>query len=125
MSPKHRSHTEQALRDESDERKKAIYEAMSPRGQRYIQKIGYDRWNPFDEPKDPIDIRADEGTKRTAQQLFRKFLQLYDAKGVSSQFSRGVLEMAMGLVNNEDRVRAMYEFSLWYRDLLLKEEKNR
>ena len=125
MSPQHRSYTEQALRDESDDRKKVIYDAMSPRRQRYIQKIGYDQWNPFDEPKDPIDIRTDEGSKRTAQQLFRDFLQSYDAKGVSSQFSRGVLEMAMGLVNNEDRVRAMYEFSLWYRDLLLKEDKNR
>ena len=117
-----RTHTENTFREEVSERKKAIYDAMSPRGQKYVQKIGYDRWDPFDEPKDPIDIRTDGTTQRTAQQLFREFLQNYNAKSVSSQFSRGVMDMAMGLVNNEDRIRAMYEFSLWYHDLL-KEKK--
>jgi hypothetical protein len=29
--------------------------------------------------------------------------------------------MAMGLVNEEDRFRGMYDFALWHRDLLKRE----
>jgi hypothetical protein len=93
---------------------------MSARRQRHILKKGYDSWDPFQEPKDPIDIRRDP-TKRTTKMLFRDFLSSRDLDTYSNEYGRGVLEMALGIVNNEDRVRGMYEFAVWYRDLLEKE----
>jgi hypothetical protein len=106
--------------DQEKLRKQAIFDAMSPRRQRQILKRGYDLWDPFQEPKDPIDIRKDK-SKRTTQMLVREFLQEKDADSYSSAFGRGVLEIALGIVNNEDRFIGMYEFSVWYRELLLRE----
>ncbi len=34
-------------------RKKAIFDTMSKRGQERILKMGYENWEPFQEPKDP------------------------------------------------------------------------
>lgn len=101
------------------ERKKAIFDSMSPRSQRRIQKIGYDRWDPFEEPKDPIDIRRDP-TKRTTQQLVREFLQACGHEKYSNAYGRGVLEMAVGIINDDDRFIGMLEFARWY-DQQLKE----
>jgi hypothetical protein len=105
---------------EEAQRKKAIFDAMSPRRQQYILKKGYDRWDPFQEPKDPIDIRKDK-SKRTTQTLVREFLQVKDSETYSSAYGRGVLEICLGIVNNEERFIGMYEFSCWYRELLKRE----
>lgn len=94
-------------------RKKAIFDTMSPRRQKHILKRGYDNWDPFEEPKDPIDIRRDP-TRRTTQQLVREFLQQSGHEGYSNAYGRGVLEMAMGIVNSDDRFVGMYEFVLWH-----------
>ena len=51
-------------KDEEALRKQAIFDSMSPRRQKHILKRGFDKWDPFQEPKDPIDIRQDK-TKRT------------------------------------------------------------
>ena len=101
-------------------RKKAIFDAMSPRNQRAILKRGYDKWDPFQEPKDPIDIRKDK-SRRTTQMLVREFLQTRSSEEYSPAYGRGVLEIALGIVNDEDRFRGMYEFSCWYRNLLIRE----
>ena len=79
---------------ESEDRKKAVFDAMSPRRQKHILKKGYDKWDPFQEPKDPIDIRRDK-TQRTTQMLVREFLQSRDSEGYSNSYGRGVLEMAL------------------------------
>jgi hypothetical protein len=104
-----------------EEKKKAVFNSMSPRRQKHIlKKVGYNNWDPFEKPKDPIDIRKDK-TKRTSQMLVREFLQACPMERYSNSYGRGALEMAMGIVNNEDRFIAMYEFALWYRELLEKE----
>lgn len=101
------------------DKKKAIFDTMSPRRQKHIRdKIGYDRWDPFDKPKDPIDIRTDKG-QRTAHLLVRAFLQSRPAGGVGKSYQRGVLEMAIGIVNEDDRYTAMYEFVLWHKKTLV------
>lgn len=101
------------------DKKKAIFETMSPRRQKHIRdKIGYDRWDPFDKPKDPIDIRTDK-SQRTAHLLVRDFLQSRPAGGVGKGYQRGVLEMAIGIVNEDDRYTAMYEFVLWHKNALV------
>jgi len=59
---------------EIEERKKVIFDSMSERGQKQILKKGYEDWDPFMAPKDPIDIRTDK-TQRTTQDLVRMFLR--------------------------------------------------
>jgi hypothetical protein len=105
---------------EADLRKQAVFDSMSPRRQKHILKKGFDKWDPFQVPKDPIDIRTDK-TKRTTQQLVREFLQMRSGDAQNNSYNRGVLELAMGLVNEEDRFRGMYDFALWHRDLLRRE----
>jgi len=105
---------------EVEERKKAVFDGMSPRLQKHILKKGYDKWDPFQEPKDPIDIRKDK-TKRTTQMLVREFLQSRDAEDYSNAYGRGVLEMAVGIINDDDRFLGMYEFVRWHQELLKKE----
>jgi hypothetical protein len=102
-----------AKSDDIEVRKKAVFEAMSPRRQQHILKKGYEKWDPFEEPKDPIDIRRDK-TKRTTQQLVREFLQNCPHEDYSNAYGRGVLEIALGIVNDDERFIGMYEFSLWY-----------
>ncbi len=105
-----------------EDKKRAIFDSMSPRRRKHIEKkTGYENWDPFEKPKDPIDIRTDP-TKRTSQVLVREFLQSRTMDGYSNSYGRGVLEMAVGLVNDDDRFMAMYEFALWYRALLEKEK---
>jgi hypothetical protein len=101
-------------------RKKTIFDSMAPRRQRQILKRGYEKWDPFEVPKDPIDIRRDK-TKRTTQQLVREFLQNCGHESYSNAYGRGVLEMALGIVNDDDRFIGMYEFAAWYQQLLKKE----
>ena len=106
--------------EEQESRKKAIFESMSPRRQKHILKKGYENWDPFQEPKDPIDIRKDK-TKRTTQSLVREFLQTKSFEEYSNAYGRGVFDICLGIINNDDRYKGMYEFSIWYRELLNRE----
>ena len=101
-------------------KKKMIFDAMGKRGQKQITKKGYEDWNPFAEPKDPIDIRKDK-TKRTSQVLIREFLQQTSHDGYSNEFAQGALDMCFGIINSDEKIRGMFEFSSWYKDLLKKE----
>lgn len=103
------------------DKKKAIFETMSPRRRKHIfNKIGYENWNPFEKPKDPIDIRRDK-SQRTSQMLVREFLQSCPMEGYSNSYGRGVLDMAIGIVNDDDRYLGMYAFALWHKKLLEEE----
>ncbi len=106
--------------EEIEEKKKAIFDAMGKRGQKQILKKGYDKWDPFQEPKDPIDIRKDK-TKRTSQMLIREFLSQIDHDDYSNTYAQAALEMCLGIVNEEERILGMYDFAIWYRELLKKE----
>jgi hypothetical protein len=123
MKKKKKKEQELKMAERSPEegaRKKAIFDMMSPRRQKHILKRGFDDWDPFQEPKDPIDIRRDK-TKRTTQMLVREFLQTRTGKEYSNDYGRGVLEICLGIINEDERSRGMFEFSLWYQSLLEKE----
>lgn len=105
---------------EEEEQKRMMYENMSPRRKKFIDRIGYDKWDPFQLPKDPMDIRQD-ATKRTTQELVRDFLQTRDRATLGNDYSRGVLECALGIVNKDDKFRGIYDFCLWYREQLTDE----
>ncbi len=108
------------INPEDEARKRAIFDSMSPRRKKFIEKKGYENWNPFEEPKDPIDIRKDK-TNRTTQMLVREFLQSREMEKCSNAYHRGVLEIALGIINNDDRFVGMYEFAVWHRNLLKRE----
>ena len=106
---------------QEEARKKIIFDSMSPRRQKHIlKKTGYDEWDPFIEPQDPIDLRKDK-TKRTAQQLAREFLQACTLEEYSNAFGQGVWRMCLGIVNGDEEYKGMYEFACWYRDFVEKE----
>jgi hypothetical protein len=105
------------LPPEQEERKKAIFDGMSARNKKKILAKGYDSWDPFSQPKDPIDIRVDQG-RRMASELVKNFLQTRSHEGYSSDYGQGVWEICTGIISGKDRYRAMYEFSCWYQRLL-------
>ena len=100
--------------------KKAIFEKIPTRRRKYIEKIGYDEWDPFQEPQDPIDIRKDP-TRRTTQQLVREFLQTRTMEEVGSEYQRGAWELCVGVMAGSERHRGMFEFCVWYSELLRRE----
>ena len=98
---------------EEEERKRCIYEKMSPRRKRFIDRIGFAQWDPFQLPKDPLDIRR-EVTQRTVRELVHDFSLTVPRRNQGNDYARGVLECAMGIVNKDDRIRGIYDFCLWY-----------
>jgi hypothetical protein len=107
-------------KSEEEKRKRAIFDSMSERSRKRILKQGYEKWDPFQEPKDPIDIRKDK-TKRTSQALISEFLHSRPTDDYSNQYGRGVVEICLGLINEEDRFWGMFDFACWYKKLLEKE----
>ncbi len=105
---------------EEEEQKRLFYERMSPRRKKFIDRIGYDIWDPFEGPKDPMDIRTDV-TQRTTQQLVREFLQKH-GKDRGNDYSRGALECALGIVGKEEKYLGTLDFCIWYAELLEKEK---
>lgn len=105
--------------------KKAVFEGMSERRQKHILKRGYEKWDPFEEPKDPLDIRMDR-SRRTMNDLIREFLQTWDISGHGHDYRKGALEICLGIINEDERYLGMFDFACWYKDLLDREaEKNK
>ncbi len=103
-----------------EQKKKMIFDSMSLKRQKHILKKGYEQWEPFQEPKDPIDIRKDK-TKRTSQMLIREFLQNCSDETYSNSYSQGAFEFCLGIINEEERFKGMYDFACWYKQLLIDE----
>ena len=94
---------------------------VRPRRRKHIEeKVGYDKWDPFMEPKDPIDIRQDK-TKRTSQMLIREFLQSRNHESYSNEYGRGAFELCLGIVNENEKYLGMLDFARWYNDLIDRE----
>ena len=60
-----RDGTPQRLNEEQEQLKREIYERMNPRRRKFVDRIGYDNWDPFQKPNDPLDVRLDV-TKRSS-----------------------------------------------------------
>ena len=107
---------------DKDTQKKAIFDSMSPRRQKHILKRGYEKWDPFAEPKDPVDMRMDQ-TRRTSQMLIRDFFQRPEISERGKDYRRGAFELCLGIINEDERYQGMFDFACWYRALLEKEGK--
>lgn len=106
---------------EEERQKRAIYDQLKPSRRKFIDRLGYDEWDPFQKPNDPMDMRTD-ATHRTTQQLIREFFHSLNDKEVSNDFRRGALNAALGIVNKEEQTLGAYAFFQWY-DALLKQER--
>jgi len=116
-----RDGTPQELNEEQEVLKLAIYEKMKPSRRKFIDRIGYDQWDPFQKPNAPLDARLDL-TKRTTQQLVLEFLQQSAEKDkYSNDYGRGALECALGIVNRDEKYLGIMDFCTWYFELLKKE----
>ena len=120
-SANYRDGSLQPLTQEQEELKRDLYKNIPVRRRKFIDRIGYDNWDPFPKPNDPMELRTDV-TKRTTQQLIREFLQslpLDHTRG--NAYSQGALECALGIVNNDEKYQGIQDFLRWYDQLLKKE----
>ena len=122
-----RSEKPRGLTHEEENLKRALYERIPPRRRKFIDRMGYENWDPFPEPNEPMEMRTDI-TKRTAQQLVQDFMkskkceaQLNNESAPSEAFIQGAMEAAIGVVNKQDKFLGTYEFAAWYHELLKKE----
>jgi len=104
------------LEKERERKKKAIFKSMSPkRQQKILKKVGYENWDPFQEPKYPIDLR-EQKAEQMAMALSREFLEGCGIEEYSDEYIQAVREISKGLIKDEERYRAMFEFCYWYRN---------
>ena len=122
-----RNEKSRELTADEEKLKRDLYEKIPPRRRKFIDRIGYENWDPFPEPNDPVEIRTDI-TKRTAQQLMKEFMkskkceaQLAGESDPGEAFIQGAMEAAIGVVNKQDKFLGAYEFAAWYHELLKKE----
>lgn len=93
-------------------RKKAIFDSMSRRGQERILKMGYENWEPFQEPKDPRE-RIFSPASQTAMALVEEFYQAAGLSRDSVALHKELFEVCRGLLMGESRGRAIFEFCAW------------
>jgi len=93
-------------------RKKFMYEKMSKRRRKFVDRIGYENWDPFAAPFDPIDIRQDK-TGYTSADLSRLFIR-DSGKHSNQEYIDQVNEFNVMMVMNFEKVRPIYDFCLWY-----------
>lgn len=108
------------LTEEQERVKRALYEQMNPRRRKFIDRIGYDIWDPFQEPKEPLDIRKDR-TKRTLQDLMRDFLKENDSSDRDAAWRQGAMDCALGIIKKDERYQGIFDFCLWYNSILDRE----
>ena len=106
---------------EQERRKRLIFESMSPRMRRRIEKRGYDEWDPFLKPKEPPFVRTERepGLPENPLELYHAYLShlLLTGEGeeISETYRQGVMEACQIIRTMEERVRAFHDFYVWYR----------
>ncbi len=94
--------------------KKAIFDGMSSRRrEKLLKRMSYEDWNPFEKPKEPLDMR-NQKVEQVASFICKRFLAETDAGDCSPQYLQGVTEMCKGLIKEEEKFKAMYDFCSWY-----------
>ena len=106
-----------ALTAEQAEFKRILYERMGARRRKFIDRIGYEMWDPFQEPKEPLDMRR-EKTGRTLEELVRDFMHENDGKNHDDAWQKGAAECALGIFRKDEKYQGIFDFCLWYHDKL-------
>jgi len=100
--------------EEYEFRKKAIFDAMSKRGQERILRIGYENWDPFQEPKDPRE-RIFGSASLKAGALVQEYYKCAAGKEESVAMHKELFELCRGLIQGESRARTIVDFCAWLR----------
>ena len=98
-------------------KKKAIFDGMGKRGQERILRMGYDNWEPFQEPKDPRERIFSQASLR-ASAIVKEFSQSLDGHDESVALNKELFDLCKGLLQDEPRARVIYDFCTWYKDKL-------
>ncbi len=114
--------TERVFSKEEEEQKRLFYERMSPRRRRFVDRLGFDQWDPFEAPKEPMDIRTDI-SERTVGQLVQEFLRAVSQELHGGEYARGATECALGIVARQEKYQGILDFCVWYHELLQKEQR--
>lgn len=93
-------------------RKKAIFDSMSKRGQERILRIGYENWDPFQEPKDPRE-RIFSSASLRASALIKAFLEEERLGEESVGMQKELFELCKGVLQGEARATVLYKLCLW------------
>jgi hypothetical protein len=102
-----------AAKDEAEQKKRAIFDGMSERGRQRVLRLGYDNWDPFQEPKDPREqIRGSLAVK--VNELLNQFYAATPSNEEAKAFHRELTELCRGLLQEELRAQKIYQFCLWY-----------
>jgi hypothetical protein len=115
---------ERSFSEEEAKRKRLLYESMSVKRRRFVDRIGFDAWDPFEAPKEPLDMRMDL-TERTVQELVRDFLRSVSPEMRGGEYARGATECALGLMDRREKYMGMLDFCVWYHELLQKEQTSK
>ncbi|MBQ7456837.1 MAG: hypothetical protein IJS54_04465 [Desulfovibrio sp.] len=107
----------QVLTEEQEALKRQIYEKMRPQRRKFVDRIGYANWDPFQEPNHPLDMRVDAGMQ-TTEQLLNAFFKSLGEESVSAIYRKGALDCAMGLITKDEKYQGIFDFCLWYYDSL-------
>jgi len=117
----YRDGTPQELTDEQEKLKRHLFDTIAPRRRKFIERMGYEDWDPFSKPNNPMEMRLDV-TKRTSQELVREFLKSRpEDLEYGNAYRQAALELALGIINRDEKFLGFFDFSMWYYDLLLKE----
>lgn len=104
--------------DDLESRKRYMYEKMSPRRRKFVDRMGYENWDPFAAPFDPIDIRRDK-SGYTSDQLTHMFIR-QTGKSANQEYIDAVNEFNVMLVMNFEKVRPLFDYCLWYNEHMKK-----
>ncbi|MBC17232.1 conserved protein of unknown function [Pseudodesulfovibrio profundus] len=104
--------------EEVEARKLYMYEKMSKRRRKFVDRVGYEKWDPFAAPFDPIDIRQD-ASGLTSDQLTHLFVK-ESGQNKNQEYIDAVNEFNVMLVMNFEKVRPIYDYCLWYAEHLKK-----
>ena len=87
---------------------------MGVRGRKFVDRIGFENWDPFQSPKEPTDLK----TARLIQnvdELTRKFtLSNPDSLPYTREYLDGVRIGAWGVINEIERFKGIFDFCKWY-----------
>jgi len=93
------------LTTEEEQKKREIFEAMSPKRQQRILKKGYENWDPFQRPKEPFEQmrRRGEGDLERALELYHRFFSERTTNAYCTAYVQGVNDICLGIVRGDDR----------------------
>lgn len=102
---------------EREMRKKAIFDGMAKRGKERILRMGYENWDPFQEPKDPRERIFSPASQR-ATAILEEFYHARGDKEESVVLHKELFELCRGILQDEAQARLIYDFCTWYKEKL-------